>query len=84
MTAGLDYYRALRQDAPFAAPLRGGKLRMPVLAMGGQYGVGSRLAEALRGEAATLTAVVAEGSGHFIAEEGPDFFADTLVRFILS
>lgn len=84
MTAGFNYYRALRQDAPFAATLRADKLRMPVLAMGGQYGVGSRLAEALRGEAAILTAVVAEGSGHFIAEEVPDFFADTLARFILS
>lgn len=84
MTAGFNYYRTLRQDAPFAATLRDNKLHMPVLAMGGQFGVGAKLAQALQGEAEDLTAVVAEGSGHFVAEEAPDFFVDTLQRFILA
>ena len=52
--------------------------------MGGQFGVGAKLAQALRGEAEDLTAVVVEGSGHFVAEEAPDFFVDTLQRFILA
>jgi pimeloyl-ACP methyl ester carboxylesterase len=82
MTAGFNYYRALREDAPFAAALRGRALPMPVLAIAGRHSVGEKLAAALRPEAANLTSVIAEDSGHFVAEESPDFFCDSLERFL--
>lgn len=82
MTAGFNYYRALREDAPFAATLRGRKLAMPVLAITGRFGVGDKLANALKGEADRLTAVVVEDSGHFVAEESPATFTRELERFL--
>ena len=84
MTAGFNYYRALREDAPFAATLRGRKLSMPVMTITGRRGVGDKLADALRAEADNLTSIVAEDSGHFVAEEIPEFFRAKLQSFLLN
>lgn len=84
MTAGFNYYRALREDVPFAATLRDRKLSMPVLAITGRFGVGDKLAASLRAEAGNLTSVVAEDSGHFVAEEVPGIFCETVKRFLMS
>ena len=48
MTAGFNFYRALKDDAAAVAAFEGRKLNMPVLAIAGRHGVGTRLAEALR------------------------------------
>lgn len=82
MTAGFNYYRALREDAAFAAPLRGTRLAMPVMAVTGRHGVGTKLAEALASEADPLVQVVIEESGHFVAEEAPDQFFAALDSFL--
>lgn len=82
MTAGFNYYRALHEDARFVAPLRGRKLAMPVMTVAGRYGVSHKLADALRDEAERLTSVIAEDSGHFVAEEAPDFFCDKVEDFL--
>jgi pimeloyl-ACP methyl ester carboxylesterase len=82
MTAGFNYYRALRDDAALVASFENRKLDMPVMAIAGRYGVGTRLAEALSKEAANFTAVIAEDSGHFVAEEAPDFFCASVERFL--
>jgi pimeloyl-ACP methyl ester carboxylesterase len=82
MTAGFNFYRALRDDVPFAATLRGQKLNMPVVAIAGQFGVGERLADALRPETRDLASVVAPDCGHFVAEEAPEFFCEHLERFL--
>jgi hypothetical protein len=60
MTAGFNYYRALLDDAALAASFEDRKLDMPILAIGGRYGVGTKLADGLRKQAANLTAVIAE------------------------
>jgi pimeloyl-ACP methyl ester carboxylesterase len=82
MTAGFNYYRALRDDALLASSFEGRTLDMPILAIGGRYGVGTKLADGLRKQAANLTAVIAEDSGHFVAEEVPDFFCDQVRHFL--
>jgi pimeloyl-ACP methyl ester carboxylesterase len=82
MTAGFNYYRALRDDAALAASFEGRPLNMPILAIGGRYGVGTKLADGLRKQATNLTAVIAEDSGHFVAEEVPDFFCDRVRHFL--
>jgi pimeloyl-ACP methyl ester carboxylesterase len=84
MTAGFNYYRALREDAQFVATLRNRKLPMPVMTITGRYGVGDRLADALRFESDDLTSVVAENSGHFVAEEVPELFCERLESFLSS
>jgi pimeloyl-ACP methyl ester carboxylesterase len=83
MTAGFNFYRALRDDVPFAATLRDQKLNMPVMAITGQYGVGERLADALRRETKDLASVIAPDCGHFVAEEAPEFFREHLERFLM-
>jgi pimeloyl-ACP methyl ester carboxylesterase len=82
MSAGFNYYRALRDDAALAASFRGKSLAMPVLAIAGRYGVGSRLSDALKIEAGDLTTVVVEESGHFVAEEAPDAFQRIVAQFM--
>jgi pimeloyl-ACP methyl ester carboxylesterase len=84
MTAGFNYYRALPIDAALVATFVERHLPMPVLTIAGQYGVESKLADALRGRVPNLTAVIAEHSGHFVAEEAPEFFQAQLERFLLA
>jgi pimeloyl-ACP methyl ester carboxylesterase len=82
MTAGFAYYRALRDDAALASSFEGRRLDMPVLAIAGRHGVGTKLADVLIKQASNLTAVIAEDSGHFVAEEAPDFFCDQVEQFL--
>jgi pimeloyl-ACP methyl ester carboxylesterase len=82
MTAGFAYYRALRDDAALAASFAGRRMDMPILTIAGRYGVGTRLADALSKQASDLTAVVAEESGHFVADEAPGFFCDQVAKFL--
>lgn len=82
MTAGFNYYRALPEDARLVATLRGQKLPMPVMTIAGRHSVGDRLAAALRVEAPDLVSVIADDSGHFVAEEAPDFFCEHLEAFL--
>ena len=82
MTAGFNYYRALRQDAVFAATLQGRKLAMPVMAITGGHSAGDKLANSLEPYAPDLTSIVAEDSGHFVAEEAPEFFVRHVLEFL--
>lgn len=82
MTAGFAYYRALRDDAALVESFGSRKLEIPVLAIAGRFGVGAKLADALGPRAPDLTAVIAEDSGHFVAEEAPDFFCAQVERFL--
>lgn len=82
MTAGFAYFRAHRDDAVLASSFEGRRLDMPVLAIAGRHGVGTKLADALGKQASNLTAAIVEDSGHFVAEEAPDFFCDQVERFL--
>ena len=85
MRAGFNLYRATPQDvADNEAFLKqGGTLKMPVLCYGGQHGRGrgmgaiqswKRVAEDVRGG-------IAEGCGHWICEERPDWVIEQLLAF---
>ncbi|OBS52528.1 alpha/beta hydrolase [Methylosinus sp. 3S-1] len=82
MAAGFAFYRALPEDARLAASFTDSTLSMPVMTIAGRHGVGARLEEAARRQARDLTAEIVEDSGHFVAEEAPDFFCDRLARFL--
>lgn len=83
MTAGFNYYRALREDAALVATLRGQRLAMPVMTITGRQSVGDKLAESLREVAADLTEVVVDDCGHFVAEEQPDIFCEKVENFLV-
>jgi pimeloyl-ACP methyl ester carboxylesterase len=82
MTAGFNYYRALRTDIPYVQTFERRKIEVPVLTIGGRYGVGDKLHAAIAKEADNLQGVIAENTGHFVAEEDPDFFCAQLERFL--
>jgi len=84
MTAGFNYYRALREDAALLASFAEKPVSMPVLTLAGRYGVGEKLAAGLQGRAVNLTSLIAEDSGHFIAEEAPDYFCEKVGQFLAS
>jgi pimeloyl-ACP methyl ester carboxylesterase len=79
MSAGFAFYRALldsiAQNKAAAAPA------MPVLALGGEGGVGEALHSALKGKVAHLEGGMLPGVGHYIPEEAPDAFVERLLAF---
>lgn len=82
MTAGFNYYRALKEDAAFVDTFRGQKLPMPVLTISGLYGVGDKLPKALKSESPNLQSIIVSDSGHFVAEESPEIFIETVKKFL--
>jgi pimeloyl-ACP methyl ester carboxylesterase len=88
MRAGFNYYRALPQDvADNQAFLADGKLAMPVLCYGGDApGVGRGMAamESWQRVAVDVRGGIAEGCGHWIAEERPDWVVVQLIEFFES
>lgn len=82
MTAGFNYYRALKQDAALVDTFRGKPLTMPVMTISGRHGVAEQLPRALTKEAPTLQAVIVNNSGHFVAEETPAIFNTAVLQFL--
>ena len=87
MRAMFGYYRALPQDAldNQAFLQASGKLRMPVLALGGNksFGRGMETLESLQRVAENVCGGLIPDSGHWVAEEQPEFVAGELRRFFL-
>ncbi len=82
MTAGFNYYRALKEDASLVESFNNQKLMMPVLTISGRFGVGEKLPQALKDSTTSLDVVIIEDSGHFVANEAPDRFHTELIKFI--
>lgn len=84
MRAGFNFYRAIRQDiADNEAFLAQGKLQMPVLCWGGEggRGRGALALESWQRVAANVQGGIAEGCGHWIPEERPDWTLQQLLAF---
>ena len=79
----LEIYRALPRDAEDNKEnlARNGRLKMPVLALGGDksFGRGMECIESLRRVAENVRGGLVKDCGHWIAEEQPDFLADQLL-----
>jgi pimeloyl-ACP methyl ester carboxylesterase len=80
-TAGYNYYRAFAQDAADNRANAARRLRMPVLAMGSQFVFGPSVAQSFRQVADDVREVIAPDSGHWIAEENPQFLLDCANQF---
>ncbi len=83
--AMLEYYRALPRDAEDNKALlaQGGKLRMPVLALGGDkaFGRGLEPLQSMQRVAEDVQGGVMEECGHFLADEQPAALAEKLLAF---
>lgn len=81
MRAGFEYYRAfpitLEQNKEHANV----KLPMPVLALGGEYSFGPAALTSMKSLATDVRGGIVPLSGHWIAEERPDFLINELARF---
>jgi pimeloyl-ACP methyl ester carboxylesterase len=72
MHAGFAQFAAFDQDAiDNRRFLAGGKLTMPVLAVGGEKSFGTTMATVMRAAAANVQELVIAGSGHWLMEEQP-------------
>ncbi len=80
MQAGFEYYRAV--PANMQAHAAAAPLPMPVLALGGEGGVGTSLHDALRGHCPDLRGGQIDGAGHYLPEEAPGELTDHLVAFL--
>ena len=81
MRAGFEYYRALLDDVNQNIESSKIKLPMPVLALGGECGLGTAALDSLRLLATDVHGGPVPDSGHWIAEEQPQFLVDQLFKF---
>jgi pimeloyl-ACP methyl ester carboxylesterase len=83
MHSAFEQFAALAQDAIDNKALAAkGKLKMPVLGIGGEKAYGSRVAEDLRFVADNVTGAVIANSGHWIMNEQPAAAIDVIRTFL--
>ncbi|MDQ2803611.1 MAG: alpha/beta hydrolase [Pseudomonadota bacterium] len=82
--AGFAQFNAFPQDAADNKKLidEGGKLDLPVLAMGGEAAAGSRAEAIMRFAANHVTGAVVPGSGHWLMEENPNETVRLVQQFL--
>jgi pimeloyl-ACP methyl ester carboxylesterase len=87
MRAGFEYYRAFPQDVVQNQNYSKTNLTMPVLALGAGYipafgGISNPTAAlGMQQLAHNVTGITVPNSGHFIAEEQPNFVVKVLNNF---
>jgi pimeloyl-ACP methyl ester carboxylesterase len=84
MHDAFEQFAAFTQDASDNKTLlaNGGKLRMPVLALGAEKSFGLGMADDLRSVAANVTGGVVPSSGHWVMEENPQATIRLVTKFI--
>jgi len=78
----IGVYRAAFTTIEQTAPLTRGKVKVPVVAMGGEKGLGGKVGQAVSMIASEVKSVVIPDCGHFLPEEAPDAVVDQLRRLI--
>ena len=73
-------YRAAFTTIAQTAPLQKSKVKVPVLAMGGERGLGAKVGQFVSMVASEVRSQVLPGCGHFIPEERPDAVVDQVLR----
>jgi pimeloyl-ACP methyl ester carboxylesterase len=84
MHDAFEQFGAFNQDAidDKALLAKGGKLAMPVLALGAEKSFGSAEADTLRFAATNVTMGIIPGSGHWIMDENPKATTALIVNFL--
>ena len=81
--AGFAQFAAFRQDAiDSKAFLAQGKLKMPILALGGEAAFGPMMGEVMRFAATNVQDAVIPNCGHWIMEEQPEATTKLVVDFL--
>ncbi len=84
MHDAFEQFGAFNQDAIDNKALlaKGGKLTMPVLALGGEKSFGTAQADTVRFVATNVTMGIVPGSGHWIMDENPKATTALIVDFL--
>ena len=84
MHSGFEQFHAFDQDAidNRAWLAAKGKLKMPVLALGGEKSFGTQMADVMRAGADNVTGGIVPASGHWIMEENPDATVKLVREFL--
>lgn len=83
-SAGLAYYRSIFESIAQNQVFCLTPLAMPVLAIGGELGMGSLMASQLGKAASNLQSHVIPNCGHYVPEESPAELLDLLRSFLAS
>lgn len=78
----LGVYRAAFTTQDQTVPLASARVQVPVIALGGERGLGSNVRQMVEQVAEHVTGGVIQGSGHFLAEERPDEVAQQILSLI--
>jgi pimeloyl-ACP methyl ester carboxylesterase len=81
LRAGFEYYRAIFTDIDHNKENAKTRLKMPVLALGGERGFRSAPLKCMKELADDVRGGVVERSGHWIPEERPDYLLAQLLEF---
>jgi pimeloyl-ACP methyl ester carboxylesterase len=81
LRGGFEHYRAFLQDAEHNKESAKNKLKMPVLALGGEYSLGTRVMDVMQAVAADVRGDVVDRCGHWIPDERPDYLLEQLLTF---
>ena len=81
LRAGFEYYRSIFTDIDHNKANAQTKLRMPVLALGGERGFRSAPLKCMEELAENVRGGVVERCGHWIPEERPDYLLERLSEF---
>ncbi len=83
MEAGFSYYRAIpltmRQNEELK---KGGKLTMPVLAIGGEIGAGATTIDTMKVVSDKVDGTILKQCGHYVPEECPGRFLELVTAFL--
>lgn len=82
MRAGFAYYRAVFDDIIQNQEYAKVKLKMPVLALGGETATGMRMFQTMQGIAESVRGGMIKDCGHYIPEECPDYLVEQLLAFL--
>src|SRR5258708_37575755 len=81
LRAGCEYSRAIFDDVAHNTENAKTKLKMPVLALGGERGFGEMTLRSMQQLAENVRGGVIERCGHWIPEERPDYLSEQLLAF---
>lgn len=80
----LGYYRTRKKDIADVYQSRLDRLNIPILALGGEYGMGSAVESGLRDFGKDISSSIIPNSGHYPSEQEPELVLKTLVPFLIS
>jgi len=78
----MGVYRAAFTTIAQTTPLKKNKVRVPILALGGEKALGDKVAEMLRAVAEDVSGKTLTGCGHFIPEEKPHELVRLFQQFV--